>query len=301
MAAKSRKKRKRRTMLILYDPRCATFGSPALPEKPERVRRAEAYLRPRHPGWTWQKPPLDVADELLLLAHTPEHLRRLQEPRDFNAETPYYPGIAGHVRQAVAAAVAAAGHALTRGTPVFSLMRPPGHHATANDAMGFCYLNQVAVAALAAQRQLGAQRVAVWDFDAHHGNGTEAILLRKKDTLYASVHQYPGYPGTGTLDLGNCRNWPVPPRSSRTRHRTALQASWDAVVAFRPDLVLVSAGFDAYVGDPLTEMTLEAEDFAALGVMIRESGLPTAAVLEGGYSPDLPALIEAFLTSWSPE
>jgi acetoin utilization deacetylase AcuC-like enzyme len=288
-------------MLILYDPRCAEFGSAALPERPERVVRAEAYLRPRHPSWTWRKPPVDVPDELLLLAHTPSHLRRLNEPRDFNAETPYYPGIAGHARQAVAAAVAAAEHALTLGTPVFSLMRPPGHHATSEDGMGFCYLNQVAVAALVALHRLGAARVAVWDFDAHHGNGTEDILLRKPDLLYASVHQYPGYPGTGSSNLANCRNWPVPPRSPRDWHRSALLASWNAVVRFQPDLVLVSAGFDAYVGDPITEMTLEAEDFTALGIMIRESGLPTAAVLEGGYSPELPELIEAFLIGWSPE
>ena len=288
-------------MLILYDPRCADYGSAAMPEQPERVLASAAYLKPRHPAWTWRKPPADVADDLLLLAHTSHYLGRLQEPRDFDADTPYHPDIAGHARQAVAAAIEAATYALTQDRPVFSLMRPPGHHATAARAMGFCYLNQVAVAALVAQRRLGAQRVAVWDFDAHHGNGTEAILAGKRDLLYASVHQYPGYPGTGTESVGNCRNWPVPPQSSRLLHRAALLASWDAVVGFRPDLVLVSAGFDAFVGDPITEMTLEAEDFSGLGGLIHKSGLPAAAILEGGYSADLPLLIEAFLTGWSPE
>ncbi len=174
-------------------------------------------------------------------------------------------------------------------------MRPPGHHATADKAMGFCYLNQVAVAALEARAHHGAERVAVWDFDAHHGNGTEAILHGREGFLYSSVHQYPGYPGTGTQDHGNCRNLPVPPLTPREDHLEALRASWDAVVGFRPDLVLVSAGFDAYAGDPITEMTLEAEDFATLGGWLRECGLPTAAILEGGYSGDLPRLVGAFL------
>ncbi len=288
-------------MLILHDPRCAEYGSPGMPERPERVIATEAHLRTRQGDWVWRRPPDDVPNETLLLAHTPAHLRRLAEPRDFDADTPYHAGIAAHARRAVASAVAAAEHALTRDTPVFSLMRPPGHHACSDRAMGFCYLNQVAIAALAAQRGMGAGRVAVWDFDAHHGNGTEEIFFGRKDLLYASVHQYPAYPGTGAADRGNCRNWPVPPGVPRGLHRSALLASWEAVAAFRPDLVLVSAGFDAYAGDPITDMTLEAEDFAGLGRLLRTSGLPAAAVLEGGYSPDLPELIEAFLIGWNRE
>jgi acetoin utilization deacetylase AcuC-like enzyme len=166
--------------------------------------------------------------------------------------------------------------------------------------MGFCYLNQVAVAALAARRALGVERVAVWDFDAHHGNGTEAILHGREGFLVCSVHQSPCYPGTGLRDSGNSRNWPLPPATPRARHMEALREALDAVSSFKPGLVLVSAGFDAYALDPITEMTLEAEDFALLGRWLRETGLPAAAVLEGGYSPDLPALVEAFLAAWSP-
>jgi len=159
-------------------------------------------------------------------------------------------------------------------------------------------LNQIAVAALAA-RQRGLARVAVWDFDAHHGNGTEAILAGREGFLFASVHQSPGYPGTGTRSIGNCRNWPVAPHAPRAIHLEALLRSWDAVVGFRPELVLVSAGFDAYARDPITAMTLEQEDFSELGRWLRESGLPAAAILEGGYSPDLPQLIDAFLSAWA--
>jgi acetoin utilization deacetylase AcuC-like enzyme len=106
-------------------------------------------------------------------------------------------------------------------------------------------------------------RVAAWDFDAHHGNGTEAIVKDHDGILFASVHQSPGYPGTGLADEGpRIRNWPVAPRTPRAQHMAALRASWEAVVAFGPALISVSAGFDAYARDPITEMTLEADDFA---------------------------------------
>ncbi len=287
-------------MLILHDPRCAEYGSSMRPEQPARVLRTVAHLRPAHPDWTWREPAAPAADDLLLLAHTAAHVRRLGQPRDFDPDTPYFAGIGDHARRAVAAAVEAAAHALRERTPVFSLMRPPGHHATAGQAMGFCYLNQIAIAALAARARLGAARVAVWDFDAHHGNGTEAILHGRDGVFFASVHQYPGYPGTGTQDLGpRTRNWPVAPHTPRAEHMAALRASLDAVQAFAPDLILVSAGFDAYARDPITAMTLETEDFATLGTWLRATGRPAAAVLEGGYAADLPLLVDAFLSAWN--
>jgi acetoin utilization deacetylase AcuC-like enzyme len=290
-------------MLILHDPRCAEYGSSMRPEQPARITHSSSHLRSAHPEWTWRVPAETlVTDEILLLVHTPVHLRRLGQARDFDPDTPFFPDIGLHARRAVAAALEATRHALTDGSrePVFSLMRPPGHHATASTAMGFCYLNQVALAAAFAQEQLGAGRVAVWDFDAHHGNGTEAILQGRADCFFASVHQYPGYPGTGTKDLGlRIRNWPVPPHTPRAEHMAALRASLDAVIAFAPDLILVSAGFDAYARDPITSMTLEREDFATLGAWLRETGRPAAALLEGGYHEDLPLLIDAFLSAWN--
>ncbi len=289
-------------MVILHDPRCAEYGSALRPEQPARVTRAAAHLRRAHPDWIWREPSTAVTDELLRLAHTAGHLKRLGEARDFDADTPYFPEIADHARRSVAAAIEAAQHALaTRtGEPVFSLMRPPGHHATAGQAMGFCYLNQIAVAALVAQQRLGAKRVAVWDFDAHHGNGTEGILQDREGLFFASVHQYPGYPGTGTRDHGsNIRNWPVAPHALRAGHMKVLREALDAVVAFAPDLILVSAGFDAYEHDPITSMTLERADFATLGRWLRGTGRPAAALLEGGYHEDLPLLIDEFLSAWN--
>lgn len=290
-------------MLILHDPRCAEYGSSMRPEQPSRVTRSAAHLRAAHPDWSWRVPASPgVTDEVLLLAHAPAHLKRVAQPRDFDADTPFFPGIADHARRSVAAALEAAKHALTSSSrePVFSLMRPPGHHATATQSMGFCYLNQIAIAALAAQKNFSAPKVAVWDFDAHHGNGTEAILRGSTQVFFASVHQYPGYPGTGTQDHGpHIRNWPVAPHTPRVDHMAALRSSIDAVMSFAPDLILVSAGFDAYARDPITSMTLEAEDFATLGRWLREAGRPAAALLEGGYHEDLPLLIDAFLSAWN--
>lgn len=281
-------------MIIFHDPSCAEYGSHMRPEQPARIIRSVAHLQPAHPDWTWRRPQL--ADEAILLtAHRPALLKRLQQPGDIDHDTPHFPGIYDHARRAVGAALEAANAALA-GQKAFSLMRPPGHHCTREQAMGFCYLNQIAIAALHAAST--GRRVAVWDFDAHHGNGTEDILEGRAGLLFVSVHQYPGYPGTGTSSTDNCKNFPVAPHSPRESHLAALARSWEAVLGFNPDLVLVSAGFDAYAGDPLTEMALEPPDFAELGRWLHQAGRPAAALLEGGYSPDLPVLIDAFLSAW---
>ena len=281
-------------MIIYYDPLCAEYGSAMRPEQPARVIRSAAHLKAAHPDWTWRLPA--AADEAVLLAgHTPALLRRVQVPPDIDDDTPYFPGIYDHARRAVGAAVEATA-AARKGEKAFALMRPPGHHCTRRQAMGFCYLNQIALAALQAAGH--GRRVAVWDFDAHHGNGTEDIVAGRPDILFASVHQSPGYPGTGTASHDNCLNFPVAPHTPRERHMAVLAESWAAVLAFRPELVLVSAGFDAYARDPITAMTLEAGDFAELGRWLGQAGVPTAAILEGGYSPDLPVLIDGFLSAW---
>jgi acetoin utilization deacetylase AcuC-like enzyme len=289
-------------MLLLHDPQCADYGSAARPERPARVITTTAHLRNAHPEWEWRVPTGTVPDSTLLLAHTPALLRRIDHPADIDADTPYEHGIAGHARRAVASAIEAAVHAVEQKSPVFSLMRPPGHHATAGEAMGFCYLNSVAVAAMHAVRVQGLKRVAIWDFDAHHGNGTEFILHAQQAPetfFFASVHQYPGYPGTGSQDHGpSIRNWPVPPRTARANHMAALRASFDAVLSFAPELILISAGFDAYIDDPITDMTLESDDFATLGRWVAATRHPAAAILEGGYSDQLALLVDAFLSAW---
>jgi acetoin utilization deacetylase AcuC-like enzyme len=285
-------------MIVIYDPACAEFGSPERPEQPARVLKTAELLLATHPEWIWQLPG-PAPEETILLAHDAGMLARLRKPEEFDADTPYFDHIAEHAIRSVGGALTALDHALA-GRRAFSMLRPPGHHATRNRAMGFCYLNQVAIAALEARRR-GVARVAVWDFDAHHGNGTEEILSGVAGTLYVSVHQTPCYPGTGLAPEGNCINFPVTPRHPREAFLEVLLKSWNALLAFHPDLVLVSAGFDAYAKDPVAQLTLETADYGILGRWVRESGLPTATVLEGGYSPDLPQLVDAYLSSWATE
>ncbi|MBI3880824.1 MAG: histone deacetylase [Verrucomicrobia bacterium] len=213
---------------------------------------------------------------------------------DFDGDTPAHPDIFDHASRSVGAALAALA-AARQGETVFSLMRPPGHHATSDRVMGFCYFNNIAIAALEALAT-GAKRVAVFDFDVHHGNGTEAILVDRPGAAFFSIHQHPCYPGTGTGDVGkNCFNFPVAPRTPRDEYRKVLTRALDGLKKFKPEIVFVSAGFDAYVRDPLAQETLEAEDFHWLGENVRTLGVPAVSLLEGGYSTALPDLIFAYL------
>lgn len=283
-------------MLIWHDPASAEYWRPGAVERPARVTATAAALRANHPEWEWRRPEAAL-DELLLLAHSAAHLKNLRNPAgDFDADSPAHPGIFGYAAQAAGAAVAVV-RAARAGERAFSLMRPPGHHACRERAMGFCYLNHIAVAALTALEE-GAARVAIWDFDAHHGNGTEELVAGNERIGFASVHQFPAYPGTGTTSFGNVRNYPVAPMSARGVHRRAVEESLGALVKFQPEVLLVSAGFDAFVRDPITQMTLEAEDFATFGRWLRETGLPAGAILEGGYSDELPELVDVFLSAW---
>ena len=213
---------------------------------------------------------------------------------DFDADTPAYPGIAEHARRSVGAAL----HSLKlcrEREIAFSLIRPPGHHATKNTPMGLCYLNNIAIAVLEA-RASGFKKVAVFDFDVHHGNGTEDILLGKQDCAFFSVHQWPAYPGSGENHRGeNCFNYPVSPNMPAEAYRAACSMALDELKKFKPDVIAVSAGFDSFKGDFLCQQNMELEDFHWLGKSIRDLKIPTFSLLEGGYSKALPELIFAYL------
>ena len=279
---------------IITDDSCTRYSSPGHPERPARITKSLEKLRQQKDlHLTWAAPG-KVEDTALLRAHEPEHLARLKVPHDFDADTAYHDGIHEIARNSVAAALDAL-KAARAGETVFSLMRPPGHHATPHRAMGFCYLNSIAIAVLEAQAT-GTKRVAVFDFDVHHGNGTEAILLDKPNAAFFSIHQHPCYPGTGTTNVGrNCFNYPMLPYTPREEYRKVLERALDDLKKFKPDLVAVSAGFDAYAHDPIAQETLEAEDFHWLGQELRKLALPMFSLLEGGYSDQLPELIFAYL------
>jgi len=279
---------------IITDVACTQYHAPGHPERPARITGTLDALRAQHELPLEWLEPSPVADAEILRAHSPEHIARLRVPRDFDADTAYFPEIEMRARQAAGAAVLAADLA-RHGETVFSLMRPPGHHATRDQVMGFCYLNNVAIAALHALAT-GMRRVAVFDFDVHHGNGTEDILLNHPGTAFFSIHEYPCYPGTGGAKAGNnCFNYPVAPFAPRADYRRALARGLEDLRQFQPELIGVSAGFDAYAGDPLAQSALELEDYHWLGSELRGLGVPLFSLLEGGYSDDLPDLIFAYL------
>jgi acetoin utilization deacetylase AcuC-like enzyme len=181
----------------------------------------------------------------------------------------------------------------------FALVRPPGHHATPERAMGFCFFNNAAVAARYAQAELGVQRVAILDWDVHHGNGTEAIFRHDPTVLYVSMHQWPFYPGTGAPEDQDetLVNVPLPAGSTDKDYLRAWDERVDpAVREFAPDLVLVSAGFDAHEEDPIAEMLVTEAGFRELARRSAAFAPKTAALLEGGYNVQtLPRLVEAAL------
>jgi acetoin utilization deacetylase AcuC-like enzyme len=179
----------------------------------------------------------------------------------------------------------------------FALVRPPGHHALPDRAMGFCLVDHVAVAARYAQTELGLGRIAIVDFDVHHGNGTEAIFRGDDSVLFASLHQWPFYPGTGGPGTSDATTINVPLQAGTGDDEFLAHLEQDvepAVRAFEPDLVLVSAGFDAHVEDPLALLELTADGFREVARRCAALGPRVAAVLEGGYNlRTLPGLVAA--------
>ena len=266
------------------------------PERPDRLKAVTDALRATTLDLDWREArPADPAD--LARVHNGEHLRRLeacapaQGVSRLDADTEMSPGSLRAARLA-AGAVADAVRAVASGETdrAFCAVRPPGHHAGPGFAMGFCLLSNVAIGARVAQAG-GLRRVAVADFDVHHGNGTQAVFETDPDLFFASIHESPNYPGTGAASetgVGNLANAPVPPMAPREVWRAAFEGLMDSMDAFAPDLILVSAGFDAHVRDPLADQALEAEDYAwatraILEVARRHCEGKVVSTLEGGY------------------
>ena len=275
----------------LHDP------GPGHPERPERIEAVLAALRA--PDLTasveWMEGQPAARDQLERV-HTPAYLDELESlARGGGGALDADTVLNGHSWDAALAAAGVAIGAVERGIDrgsAFGATRPPGHHALGGRAMGFCLINNVVVAARHAQ-QLGKARVLIVDWDVHHGNGTQALVERDSSIRYVSIHQYPWYPGTGAeheCGVGNVFNVPRPPGLPRAAYVRDLLAAVDASTAeWRPDLLLISAGFDSLAGDPLGGFTLEPEDLAqwTTAFRARVAPAPVVGVLEGGYRLDL--------------
>lgn len=282
-------------MKVITDEQCLAYHAPGHPERPARVQKTLERLREQREFPIDWLTPKAAPESSILRAHTADMVAHVRAAEgSFDNDTPAHPNIFEHAKRSAGAALRAVDEALA-GHHAFSLIRPPGHHATRDHAMGFCYLNSIAIAALEAL-QGRVKSVAILDFDVHHGNGTEAILLNQPGAEFYSIHQHPCYPGTGVSDVGNnCHNYPTAPRTPRLEYRQRIEKAIEDMVAKRPGLILVSAGFDAYARDPLAQETLEAEDFQWIGKRLRSLGIPFLSLLEGGYSSQLPELVMAYL------
>ena len=274
------------------------------PESPARLRAVlDALADPEFVRLDRREAP-EAALEDLLRVHSRPHVERLLHavPKSghvgIDADTILSPA-SGAAALRAAGAVVAAIDAVVAGEAdnAFCAVRPPGHHAEPARAMGFCLFNNIAVGALRARAVHELHRVAVIDFDVHHGNGTQAAFEADNGLFYASTHQSPLYPGTGSASetgVGNIVNVPLRPMSGSSQFRAAMtQRILPAVNAFRPELVLISAGFDAHRSDPLAQLMLDEEDYTwvtekLIEIAYRHAGGRLISALEGGY--DLPAL-----------
>src|SRR3954454_7743886 len=282
-----------------HDPR---QGVPGHPEQPERVRAIEAALAERDwLGWERREAPA-ASEEELMLVHPREHVERIRDLSRAGGGAIDLDTFAGEHSYEAAQHAAGGACAMTRALlpgeaeVVFCGLRPPGHHAEPERAMGFCLFDNVAVAAALAIAELGLKRVFILDWDVHHGNGTAEIFRRRADVLFASIHQGGIFPGSGARsDTGSgpgegCTiNLPVPAGSEEALWLSLLEDEiLPAAAEFEPQLVLISAGFDAHRDDPLAECRLETADFARMATLVRaaaaEWDVPVGAVLEGGYA-----------------
>lgn len=298
------------TTALLSHPACEDHDTgPGHPERSDRLRAILRVLEQEEFAGLLRETAPRATEEQLERAHPHEHVRTILAIRPeadnyvfLDPDTVMSSGSAEAALRAAGGAVAAVDLVMEgKAANAFVAVRPPGHHAEPARAMGFCLFNNVAVAAQHARAAWGLTRIAVVDFDVHHGNGTQAMFAGDADLFYASSHQSPAYPGTGSAhDRGvanNIVNVPLPPGAGSELFRRAWHDTiLPALDRFAPELLIISAGFDAHRSDPLAQIQLDADDYAWItrelaSVAARRAQGRIVSVLEGGY--DLEALAES--------
>lgn len=275
--------------MIFFSAKCLQYSSAGHPESPHRVRNTHQYLKER--GYQFEEAK-QCREKDILLVHTSEHFRRVKTNNFFDPDTPRHENIHHYAMLSAGGALQAACRAL-EGEKSFSLLRPPGHHAGKNYLGGFCYFNSIAIAIRWALQRV--DKVAIVDFDGHHGNGTEDIFSAEEKVLYLSLHQYPAYPGTGAKPRGNSLNFPLSPGCGEEKFMQSFLQGMEKIQQFSPSIIAVSAGFDAHKNEILLSLNLETETYLRVGEKIKSLKKPTFAILEGGYHQELPYCVESFL------
>jgi acetoin utilization deacetylase AcuC-like enzyme len=278
------------------------------PERPDRIRAIERALEhEKFQGLAREQAPM-ASLEMIALAHPLDYVEQVREaaPKEgmvrLDADTTMSPGTFEAVMRAAGGAVQAVDEVMTgKIANAFVATRPPGHHAETATPMGFCLFNNAAIAARHAQKQHGAERVAIVDFDVHHGNGSQDIFWSDPTVMYCSTHQMPLYPGTGAVSERGARNTivnaPLRPGDGGEQFREAIETSiLPRLESFGPDLIIISAGFDAHMRDPLANLNFAEADYTwvtqkLMDVADRHANGRIVSLLEGGY--DLEALAKS--------
>lgn len=277
-------------MIIIHSPKSSEYHKPGHPESPERIKNTRKVLLGKY---EFLEPQLATREDVLR-AHSPVHIANIQAGNFYDKDTPNLANMAHYAFLSAGAAIEAV--KLATQTPTFSFMRPPGHHACREKVMGFCYLNNAAIAGLYSLTIPGITKTAMLDIDNHHGNGTQEIVRGRKDILHVDLHKHPEWPGTGQTSEGNCLNYLMPHDTTPIKYLKTLDSALEKIKKFNPDMLIVSAGFDTFKEDPVGGLNLEFETYKEIGEKIKSLKLPTCSILEGGYNADaLPFCILNYL------
>ncbi len=272
-------------MKLIYSPQCLEYEEPGHVESPERLRQAYAFLKDKYP-FLEARPASDID---LLKVHSEKHLQRVKNYTEYDPDCPSYPNVDTYARLAAGAAIMACKE------NGFSLMRPPGHHAGRERLAGFCYYNNIAVAIKSTNK-----KTLIIDFDGHHGDGTQSIFLGDEQVVFVSLHRFPWYPGTGLRHQANCFNFPLPAQCGDALYLETLDQALLNIDVRQIERIAISAGFDAFVEDGLASLGLTTHCFYEIGKRVKKLGLPSFAVLEGGYVAESLGLnIDAYLRGLS--